>query len=404
VIKRLILAAVAKIERIFTYFQKKITFFHFFSQSIQAKRRFLPYRGVNWGESHAWHESQSFSGGCRKGVCMKMTMKTGVLLVSLMAGFVSCAGASSGANGAAKSASAAASADDRSAMGEELPDMEELAEVERNRGFFPGLGLTESNIREKSGDYAGAVLAVYKELAWAYSKGVGSVGRDGILAGLNKLLEADTATRFSEDGQKQNAAAVKAITAFMDSRWSEAEALLTSLFGTDTEADSYSRWMLLVCALEKGDAGKESRSAYSSIRSRYASFPEYWYYGARIANQTSTGDYAERCINLAPSGPYSAECRGILAKALGLSAADGAAIKTRIEIEAFISVAVNQKKPDVLSDLLPLIALPDNASTMYAVGALRSLASENIFYAWFTSEAKKAKGRLADRLQYISRG
>jgi hypothetical protein len=355
--------------------------------------------------------TQLLRGDCRKGVNMKMKMemkvRVGILLVSLIAGLVSCVGTKSG-NAAGTSAEAdkpaEASPVDGAAAGREMPDLEELAEVERSRGFFPGLGLTESNVREKAGDYAGAVLAVYKELAWAYSKGVGDVKRDGILAGLNKLLEADTAPRFSEEGQKQNALAVKAITAFMDSRWSEAEALLTSLFGADTEADSYARWMLLVCTLEKGGSGKESRSAYSSIRSRYGSFPEYWYYGARISNQSNPGDNAERCINLAPSGPYSAECRGILAKALGLTAEDGPAIKTRVEIEAHISVAVNQKKPEALSDLLPLIALPDNASTMYAVGAMRSLASDNLFYSWFASETKKAKGRLADRLQYISRG
>ncbi|MDR2143154.1 MAG: hypothetical protein LBP29_02145, partial [Treponema sp.] len=43
-------------------------------------------------------------------------------------------------------------------------DLDELAELERSGGFVPGLGLAESNLREASGDYAGAVLAVYKEL------------------------------------------------------------------------------------------------------------------------------------------------------------------------------------------------------------------------------------------------
>ncbi|MDR2144089.1 MAG: hypothetical protein LBP29_06950, partial [Treponema sp.] len=42
--------------------------------------------------------------------------------------------------------------------------LDELAELERSGGFVPGLGLAESNLREASGDYAGAVLAVYKEL------------------------------------------------------------------------------------------------------------------------------------------------------------------------------------------------------------------------------------------------
>ena len=55
--------------------------------------------------------------------------------------------------------------------------LEEIAELERSGGFVPGLGLAESNLRESSGDYAGAVLAVYKELSWAYGRGEGGVTR-----------------------------------------------------------------------------------------------------------------------------------------------------------------------------------------------------------------------------------
>jgi len=324
---------------------------------------------------------------------------------------LSLAGANNGGNAnGANNGGAGIGGDNYAGISDEeaLPVLENLAEMERTGGFVPGLGLAESNVRERSGDYAGAVLAVYKELSWAYSMGVGSVSREAILAGLNRLLDGEVASRFSEDAQNKNAMAVKAISAFWNSRWDEAEHQLGSLYGGDREADSYSRWMLLVCALESGNAGREIRSAYSSIRSRYASFPEYWYRGAR-AGFPNAADYAEMCINLAPLGPYAAECRIILAKSMGLSQDDAPALKTRLEIESLINTSVNQRNPELLAELLPLAGLPDNPSTLYAAGAMRALASEYIFRNWFAKEAEKAQGRrsgsrLADRLLYIARG
>jgi hypothetical protein len=153
--------------------------------------------------------------------------------------------------------------------------------------------------------------------------------------------------------------------------------------------------------LEKGTAGREERSVYGAIRSRYSLFPEYWY---RYARSEEEGAHAERCINLAPDGPYAAECRIILAKTMGLETGDAPAIRTRLEIEIAINEAVNQRNPELLVPLLPLAALPDNPSTLYASGAMRALAGENIFRSWFSAEAEKARGRLAERLFYISRG
>jgi len=346
--------------------------------------------------------------------------KVAAAMLLMAASILSCAGTSSGNSAGESGKGSTESSPGFSLAGgnlggnggfseeEALPVLENLAEMERSGGFVPGLGLAESNVREQSGDYAGAVLAVYKELSWAYSMGVGSVSREAILAGLNRLLDGEVASRFSGDAQNQNALAVKAISAFWNSRWEEAEIQLGSLYGNDREADSYSRWMLLVCALERGNADREIRSAYASIRSRYASFPEYWYRGAR-AGFTKAADYAELCINLAPSGPYAAECRIILAKSMGLSQDDAPALKTRLEIETLITTSVNQGNPELLAELLPLAGLPDNPSTLYAAGAMRALASENHFKNWFAREAEKAQGRrsngrLADRLLYISRG
>ncbi|MCL1928592.1 MAG: hypothetical protein FWG07_07355 [Treponema sp.] len=290
--------------------------------------------------------------------------------------------------------------------------LDDLAELERSGGFVPGLGLAESKLREDAGDYSGAVLAVYKELSWAYAMGAGDVTKESIRQGLEKLLEENTA--FGPEAHKEIAAAVRAILAYFDGRYDIAEELLTKLYGKETEVDSFSRFMLLVCALEKGTAERDERSTYGAIRARYAGFPEYWYRYARSENASgksildespnAASAHAERCINLAPEGPYAAECRIILAKSMGLKTEDAPVLKTRFEIDAAVTTAVNQRNPNLLLPLLPLAALPDNPSTLYASGAMRALAGESLFRIWFSAEAEKARGRLAERLLYISRG
>jgi len=338
-----------------------------------------------------------------------------LICVLLPAVIISCAGTSGGNPAPAKNTAAVPVSENPGgespgtlAVTQEIPPdlqpaLEELAEMERSRGFVPGLGLAESNLRERSGDYAGAVLAIYKELAWAYSMGVGNIKKETILEALNNLQKPGSIALLSEEARKQADKAAGAVLAFIDSRWEEAEKLILSLFGNDGEADSFPRWMLLVCSLERDNTVKENRSAYGSIRSRYASFPEYWYRGAR-AGMPNAGDYAERCINLSPEGPFAAECRSILSKTMGLNPTDAPAIKTRLEIETLVRTAADQGKPELLAELIPLMGLPDNPSTLYAAGAMRALASESIFRAWFVREAEKAKGRLAERLQFISRG
>ena len=294
-------------------------------------------------------------------------------------------------------------------------ELEDLAELERSGGFVPGLGLAESNIREKAADHAGAVLAVFKELSWAYSLGSAGVTREAIREGLKRLLDSAS---FTGTAGEQIAAAVPAALAFFDGRWEEAEGLLRSLYG-DAGDDVYSRWMILVCQMEKS-GGQEGRAAYAAIRSRYASFPEYWYRAARAnraarASRTARtsrterpdgggAEFAERCVNLAPAGPYAAECRIMLAESLGLESADAPVLRTRQEIENAVSAASSEGNPQLLEPLLPLAALPDNPSTLYATGAMRALASRTLFREWFNREAEKAQGRLAERLRYIVRG
>ena len=326
-----------------------------------------------------------------------------LLLLLLLGVFISCSAGAEISGGPAMLQDKGTLAPGWEKMPDEavpLPaELDEIAELERSGGFVPGLGLAESKLREDAGDYAGAVLAVYKELAWAYALGAADVSGDVIKQGLQKLLEAETP--FTEEAREKIEEAVGAILAYFNGSYDQAEKSLGKLFENEKELDSFSRYMLLVCALEKGTAGREDRSAYGAIRSRYVFFPEYWYHLARAED---SAQYAERCINLSPAGPYAAECRVILAKAMGLKAEDAPVLKTRMEIETAVKEAVNQRNPELLGPLLPLAALPDNPSTLYASGAMRALAAESIFRSWFSAEAEKARGRLAERLQYISRG
>jgi hypothetical protein len=115
-------------------------------------------------------------------------------------------------------------------------------------------------------------------------------------------------------------------------------------------------------------------------------------------------DYAERCINSAPQGPFAGDCRNILAGYTGLKSEDGSSLKTKAEIETIISGSINTGNPELLDLLIPLISLPDNPYTVYAVGALRTLTSVPKYRDYFSKQAVTSNGRLAERLSYICRG
>jgi hypothetical protein len=290
-----------------------------------------------------------------------------------------------------------------------LRSLDEFAELERAGSWIQGMALAESGIRESAGDFAGAVAAAYKELSFAY--GMGLIQKADIENGLLNLLNSNS--------EETVVITTHTILAFLRERWDEAALSLASLFDELDEPDGFGRWMKLVCALEVSirDQGKtalendpmarEDRriaAAYRSIRARYASFPEYWYRGARAFSGAIAADYAENCINLSPHGPFAEECRKILASYTGLRIEDGSSIRTKREIESIITMAINSGNPQVLDTLLPLIGLPENPYTIYAVSALRSLIGVQGFRDYFNRQAAASSGRLAERLLYICRG
>ena len=297
--------------------------------------------------------------------------------------------------------------------------LEQIAELERAGSYFPGLGLTESVLREKAADYAGAAIAAYKELSWAYS--YGSASKEQVQEGLQNVL---TLMGKSQVFGRSASDAVRGCAAFANGDWEKAEEFLTQLASglqpglqealpADKEPDSFLRWMLLVCSLEQEENVQAARQAYSAIRARYTMFPEYWYRGAKAfsANESIAASYAEHCVNISPRGPFAEDCRKIIAGHLGFSPNDRdlygdiySHIKTRAEIENIIRNSVSANRPAILEDLYPLMTLPENPYTLYTMGALRALAAVPEFKSFFLEGAGKQPGRLSERLSYIARG
>ncbi|MCL2318480.1 MAG: hypothetical protein FWC45_00215 [Treponema sp.] len=310
---------------------------------------------------------------------------------------------------------------DAAVSGDNGINLDRITEIEREGSYFPGLALAESEIREKAGDYAGAAVAAFKELSWAY--GSGSAVKSTVEEGLKNALALFESYPAPDSRREAGITAIKACMAFAREEWAEAEQMLTGLLSAGEEPDSFLRWMLLVCSLEGKDKTpgevQASRSAYGAIRARYRLFPEYWYRGARAfsAGRTASGNgttdgslaaaYAEQCINAGPRGPYAADCRIIMASHLGISS-NGmdtkAGIRTKAEIEQIIRASVSQNKPEVLAELFPLISLPDNPYTLYALGAMKSLSAVPEYRSFFIDGALKSPGRLGERLNYVSRG
>ncbi|MDR1177425.1 MAG: hypothetical protein LBK64_01220 [Spirochaetaceae bacterium] len=278
-----------------------------------------------------------------------------------------------------------------------------LAGTERSSGFRSGMGLAESRLREEAGDYAGAVMAAFKELFYAY--GAGSLGGEQVRAGLEAALSLD----------EVHDAALAAL-AFFDGRWKEAAEGLDGLRDGE-EPDSFVQWMFLASLLESGllkgaqedgplaggSVFDESRRAvlarYSAIRARYSGLAAYWYHLAIVS-----GEGAERCVDIAPLGPYAGECRKILAESCGLRGDAASALRTRAEIERAVSGAAAQGSAALLEELFPLLALEDNPFTLYALGALNALSASPLFRNYLAARGRESSGRLEERLRYITGG
>jgi len=288
-----------------------------------------------------------------------------------------------------------------------LAKLERLAEYERQNGFVIDMGSAESRIRESAGDFGGAVIAAYKELfyAFAYTGSFDSKTADEktltpqkIKSSLQTLKE--NAKKDMPDKLPAISASCDACTAYTEGRYADALPLL-SHFLENTESDSFARYLAAACELETSPS-PPMLSKYGAFRTRFKYLPEYWLHSARAQSDISIRlSHAEYCINTCPSGPFAPECRKMMAAAFNLQESDAPYLLTVLEIENYTLKAIRAANPELLAPLLPLLALPDNARTIYAAGVLKGICSEKIFFDYLTAERKTASGRIAERLDYI---
>ena len=312
--------------------------------------------------------------------------------------------------------------------------LQQMAEYERMNGFEAGSGLLESTVREQAGDYAGSVVAAFKEVYWNYAFAENdrqiTDGRAAIEKGLREMrsIGRERGYGLARNGRPIDAdtasGAVDAVMLFFNGDYAGANRHLVRLFaldgGPDTRAfaepDGFPAWMSLVCAMETAATSNDEaalrtlRAAYAAIRARYQYFPAYWYFGARNMKGADASAFAERAINLAPAGPFAGESRAALAAWSGIAPKNGSSIKTKLEIDRVITGAVERRKPDTVASLFPLLSLPDNPFTLYTAQALRAAAADTVFSGYFRAELQrrnsqrtdKTNTRLAERLAYIA--
>ncbi len=282
--------------------------------------------------------------------------------------------------------SAAGSLSDNPASRDLQYNLMVIAESERRDGYKTGSGMAASSYQELLGRYAPAVFEACKDLF--YAKAYGVMDDTAFRKSLKDLRSAWAGKPENEVSQVYSA--IDCIESLLDKNWNKAKDQLRELVKSDDEFDSFGRWLWLVSVIqvEAQDAEKNSRrpvfspsliSTYGSMMSRYRNHPEYWYYAMQVAlNDALALDAAERCINLAPGGPYAILARQRMAKAWGIETKSADSIKTIYEIQEVVRKATESNNLGELKNLFPLLALADNPATLYALGVLREIGRAHV--------------------------
>jgi len=274
--------------------------------------------------------------------------------------------------------------------------LDELANIERSGRYNEQAALIEVGLRKELGDITGGLAAIYRFMTWKH--GHGNMTKEHIEQNLHGIILENSSVN---EGVAQTA---HALLAFSQGRYRESLNMLSDIFGEPAEPDGFVTLLYMSCLLEINPQDHVTAFAYMALNMRYTLHPEYWYRGARLFSGARAVEYAETCINIAPRGPYANECRIIIGTIFGLGEEDAVLIRSKVEIQAMISVAVSMDSPEILAPLLPLLALPENPATVYAEGALRALVQHQSFKAYFDGLAASSNGLLADRLASICRG
>ena len=263
--------------------------------------------------------------------------------------------------------------------------------------YEAGTGTVESGLREAMGDFAGAVFAAYKELS--YSLSMGFIDDKAVATGLLGVK-----TTFEARKEKDDVFAALACIELWQKK--DYKACVQKLSGMKAVLDpsSFGAWMLGACRLSLSPADLNILKAYAAEERRYASFPEYWKRAAvALAGVDEAGSRAaaERCIALSPSGPNALPARRILTESFGFPKEDPAKMLIKAEVDSIVYKALVSREPSLLSRLLPLLDLPDNPFTMYALGAMKGIAEDATFASGIAALGKGAGKRVAERIAYI---
>lgn len=272
----------------------------------------------------------------------------------------------------------------------------DLAEMERRGGFVPGMGLKEAELALANGDGGSYVLALYKEILYASDAGKLS-DRGAELAAIGKAL-AETGLLAPELARAQSA--LKSIAFLEAGAWEEAASAMPGM--ERDQPDGMRAWILALCGLY-GDSDPQAQARYGAVQARYRGLPTYWYHAAARSDRIELRrDAAVRCVLLSPGGPKALKAREILALSYGLGEDDAASLVLSQEAQAIIGQALESGPMENLSLLFPVLSLPDNPETLFALGALKALAADPGILKWLKLRRAEASGRLAERLAYVT--
>lgn len=281
---------------------------------------------------------------------------------------------------------------------------EAIAILDHYQDTFPyefGIGILESQCYEKMGDIDRSVVAAYKELEYAHSYGaVDTREIESNLADLRKRLD-DT----SWNPKGQGMAVLDALLAYGRSD-PRAVALLGEA-GKLLPGESFLDYARIGLLLESGNPDSGDIKAYLELERHFKALPSYYarlWRGARRLAALSGLDASmvvEKCIDLAPTGPYAAPSRAELCRLSGIAESYGPRILTDREIGAALADAVGSRNGDALDRLVSLLDTPDNRYAAACQAALREVKSDAFVGGRLQTRLAGANGRLKDRLTYI---
>lgn len=266
--------------------------------------------------------------------------------------------------------------------------------------YEPGLGLIESALREKLGDMEGAVYAVFRDIE--YARSLGAIDAATASGRLDQIDQAIVAM----DGQASRGGklAVAACRSYLRGEWPALRDALAPNAGNQFMA----RWLKEVAAMRLQAKTMDQLKDYASLAGELSDLPSYWYHLTVSLERPTSGaapsdlkQAAELCLDASPEGPYAADAKAALARALGLGAESSPFILTKRGIELIGTRSVNGGGAEVLEPIYGLLGLGDNEYTLYALGMMKGLASDPFYRRIFSERLKLAKGRLVERLSYI---